>query len=186
MTQATPAPTPIGTVKNAAHPMVGIAASRKRQHADASSPRPIHRSRSSRLARTLARPIPAPMPTPRAVIRMPNPAVTAPSEYWANATPTDITDPAPANAMTMPTVRVRTSACSRRNRMPSRMSASADVADKGSASADRDAGPDRRSSPHTIHAENRKVKASSHSASDQGWLSRYVPPNHAAIPASAV
>ncbi len=168
MTQATPAPAPIGTVKNAAQPIAGIAASTKRQQADASSATPIHRSRSSRFDRYPARPMPAPIPMPRAVIRMPNPAVAAPSEYWAKAGPTDITEPAPAKAMTTPTVRVLTSACSRRNRMPSRMSARADLADSPSASAERGRRPRFRSSPHTIQAENRKVSPSSHRASDQG------------------
>ena len=86
MTHATPAPAPMGTVKIAAQPIVGMAASRNRQHADASSPMSSHRPRSSR-REVSARPIPAPIPIPSAVIRMPNPAVTAPSEYWAKAGP---------------------------------------------------------------------------------------------------
>ena len=66
------------------------------------------------------------------------------------------------------------------------MSARADFADSLSAPAGRNAGPFRRSSPHTIHAENRNVRASNQRASDHGWCSRYLPPNPVAIPASAV
>ena len=47
---------------------------------------------------------------------MPNPVERAFTEYRANTGPSEITEPTPANATTIPSVIARTMGCSRRNR----------------------------------------------------------------------
>jgi hypothetical protein len=111
--------------------------------------------------------IPRPIPTPTAVTRMPH-AVGPPfSDPETKMGPTDITAPAPVKAITMPIVIARTKAWSFRNRTPSVRSESASVA--FSLPLRRRLPSLRSGSPRIIHAEKKKVRASSHRATDSGF-----------------
>jgi hypothetical protein len=120
------------------------------------------------------RPIPTPIPIPSAIMSSPKPVEPAFTVYRANTGPRDITEPAPAKAITMPRVIDRIRGCVRRNLHPCRTSTSAEWTPNRSPSKRGRRPPrDRMTSRDTILAEKKKVRASSQSARDSGWTFRY-------------
>ena len=173
MTQARPAPIPMGTVNRVASHSLGIAARPTRNHGVTSRVTWNSFVRSMSFDRNPSEAMPRPMPIPRAIISTPNPVDPAWSEYRAKIGPSEITDPAPPKATVMPRVIVAMRGLPRRNRTPSLISwiAEAKLSRAPSARA-RAATAGRNDRPHTIRAEKRNVAASNHRARNSGWLPR--------------